>query len=311
MSNLQPSSNASFSTTSFTAATASNTPRRHNTNWHEAAVCAIQIELKDYDHLLEYLTEYPLGKNSFRIDLLLIKKLSEQPIPKNIAKIFKTFNLFEIKGLGSSINTDCYYKTIGYASLLIDQMGRINQYINTDISLSFLCLRYPRRLMNHLKKKRELTVAKSSPGVYYIINEIFIIQIIVTRELSSEDNLYLHCMTGNLNDVKLINRLAEDYKIHQEQEIYVKYMHQLSNANIRSKGESTMVCEGLLNLFGTSEEEIVARTKAREADFYLPKIEALTNENAQQSSFIDELSSQVNYLKNLLTEHNIPFNLES
>lgn len=135
-----------------------NPSGKHNTNWHEAAVCAVQIELRDYSHLLEYLTEYPLGKNSFRIDLLLIKKLSEQPIPKNIAKIFRTFNLFEIKGLGSSINTDCYYKTIGYAGLLIDQMGRTNQYVNIDISLSFLCLHYPNHLMNHLKKKRKLTV---------------------------------------------------------------------------------------------------------------------------------------------------------
>lgn len=122
--------------------------------------------------------------------------------------------------------------------------------------------------------------------------------------MSPEDNLYLRCLTNNLNDSKLIDRLAEDYKIHQEQDIYVKYMHQVSNANIKSKGESAMVCEGLLNLFGTSEEEIIARTKAKEADFYLPKIEALTAENEHQAS-------QINCLKDLLTKHNISFHLES
>ena len=57
-------------------------------NWHEAASCALQIELKDYADLLEYITEYTLGKNYYRIDLLIIKKLTDQLIPKNIARIF-------------------------------------------------------------------------------------------------------------------------------------------------------------------------------------------------------------------------------
>ena len=94
-------------------------------NWHEAASCAFQIELKDYSDFLEYITEYVLGKNSYRIDLLIIKKLTDEIIPKNIALIFKAFNLIEIKGIGSSINIGSYYKTIGYAGLLIDQTSRL------------------------------------------------------------------------------------------------------------------------------------------------------------------------------------------
>lgn len=73
-------------------------------NWHEAASCAFQIELKDYSEFLEYITEYNLGKKSYRIDLLIIKKLTDEIIPKNIARIFRTFNLLEIKGIGSSVS---------------------------------------------------------------------------------------------------------------------------------------------------------------------------------------------------------------
>lgn len=51
-----------------------------------------------------------------------------------------------------------------------------------------------------------------------------------------------------------------------------------------------MVCEGLLNLCGTSSKEIIERTKKEEAEYYLPKI---------------------NYLKSLLIANNIPFDLES
>lgn len=143
-------------------------PKKHNINWHEAASCAIQIELQEYAHLLEFLSEYTLGKNHYRIDLLIIKKLHKKAIPKNIAQIFRTYNIFEIKGNGTSINTDAYYKTIGYAGLLIHQTGRKNQYTALDISLTFLCFHYPGKLIKHLQNERKLTVEKNAPG--YIIS---------------------------------------------------------------------------------------------------------------------------------------------
>ena len=279
---------------------------KYRVNWHEAASCAFQIELKDYSQILEYIPEYQLGKNSYRIDLLVIKKLTNELISKNIARIFKTFNLLEIKGVGSSVSIDSYYKTIGYAGLLITQMGRAGntstthkkQYSSLDVSLTLLSCHYPKKLMKHLKRERNLPVAKISDGVYYINKETFHIQIIVTRELSPEDNLYLHCLTDNLQDVALANQLADDYKLHQEQDIYIKYLHQISTANFKkTKGDKTMVCEGLLNLCGTSSAEIIERTKKEDAEYYLPKIE--------------QLSSQVTYLKSLLEKNNIPLDLES
>lgn len=200
-------------------------------NWHEAASCAIQIELKDYSEFLEYITEYILGKKSYRIDLLIIKKLTDKIITKNIGRICKSLNLLEIKGIGSSVSINSYYKTIGYAGLLIDQMGksrhnsRIKQYSSLDVSLTLLSCHYPRKLIKHLRDERKLTIAKAYPGVYHINKETFTIQIIVTRELSPEDNLYLHCLTDKLQDTALANRLAEDYKLHQEQEILASNNH--------------------------------------------------------------------------------------
>lgn len=65
-----------------------------------------------------------------------------------------------------------------------------------------------------------------------------------------------------------------------------------------------MICEGILNLCGTSSEEIIARTKKEQEEIYLPKINELSSSNQQ-------LSAQINYLKNLLEQNNISFNLES
>ncbi|MDE5598718.1 MAG: hypothetical protein K2J04_12935, partial [Lachnospiraceae bacterium] len=145
----------------------------------------------------------------------------------------------------------------------------------------------------------------------------FHIQIIVTKELSPEDNLYLHCLTDNLQDTALVNRLTDDYKLHQEQEIYIKYLHQVSTANFKkTKGDKTMVCEGLLNLCGTSSAEIIERTKKEEAEYYLPKIEQLTSQNDDLSTQNSDLTAQNSdlafqnaYLKSLLAKHNIPFDL--
>lgn len=277
--------------TSLPSSAPSTLPKRR-VNWHEAAVCAVQIELRDYASLLDFQSEFILGKNSYRIDLLIIKKLSPYTIPKNIARIFETYNLFEIKGLSSSLTTASYYKIIGYAGLLINQLtiARTEQFSAADISITFLTFRYPRTLIQHLRDERNLVVEKSSPGIYHISKETFKTQIIVTKELPPEENLYLCCLTDTLKDSTLINRLSDDYTKHKDLDIYTKYLNQLTTANLKTKGASSMVCEGLFNLFGTTSEEVIARAKKESDDYYLP---------------------QIDYLKNLLTQNNITFDLDS
>lgn len=275
--------------------------KRTRVNWHEAASCALQIELQDYADLLEYMEEYALGKNNYRIDLLVIKKLTEQIIPKNIALIFRTFNLFEIKGVGSTVSIDSYYKTIGYAGLLIEQSGKKNQYSSLDVSLTLLSFHYPRKLLKHLRKERKLTVEKNSPGVYYVNKETFNIQIIVTKELSPEENLYLRCLTDSLHGEGLAEQLADDYKKHRKQGVYSRYMQQIAAANRKSKEEKHMVIdEWLYEMCGTSSDEVIARAKKESEEYYQPQIDNLSSVNKQ-------LSSENEYLKQLLRQNNIPF----
>ncbi len=275
---------------------------RHRVNWHEAAACAIEIELRDYADMLQFLTEYILGRNSYRIDLLVIRKLSDYVIPKNIACIFKAYNIFELKGIHSSLTANAYYKTIGYAGILVDQLSNAGskRYTSLEVSITFLTFRYPRKLIKHLTVERHLTVEKTSKGVYHISIETFDVQIIVTHELPPEDNLYLCCLTNDLKDRGLIDRLADDYTRHQNQDVYRKYLNQLTTANIKTEGELPMVCEGLFNLFGTSSEEIIAKAKKESDDYYLPKIDELTASN-------ELLSSQLAHLQDLLRQNNISF----
>lgn len=222
---------------------------KRRVNWHEAAVCAMQIELRDYSHLLEFYPEYVLGKNNYRIDLLIIQKLLDMPILKKIARIFK--------------NT------------------------RQNISLSFLSTSYPRKLFKHLTKDCKLMIEKFSPGVYYISNEMYQTQVLVTKELSPEENLYLCCLSKEFQDVSLKNKLSGDYSFHQDQDIYIRYMNQITNASINSKGESTMVCEGILNICGTSSKEIIKATKEEAEKIYVPQINELTKQNEYLKSLLE------------------------
>lgn len=58
-----------------------------------------------------------------------------------------------------------------------------------------------------------------------------------------------------------------------------------------------MVCEGLLNLFGTSFDEINENARKATMEEAMQKAEAY-------------YQPKIDYLQNLLTQHNIPFNFE-
>lgn len=233
-------------------------------------------------------------------------------IPKKITSIFRSFNLFEIKGIGSSATIDSYYKTIGYGGLLINQINqssRQNSISALDVSLTLLSCHYPRKLIKHLIKERKIDVAKDASGVYHINKETFIIQIIVTKELSAEENLYLHCLTDRLRDVTMAERLIADYKYHQTQPVYNRYMHQLAAAYSRKRGNDFMVDnEWIFELCGTSSDEIIEKARQEADDYYLPKINSLSADNNRMSDNIKALFSQNAYLKSLLEQNNIPFN---
>lgn len=275
------------------------------TDWHEAITCAIQIDLRDYSQILEYETEHFLTPNKNRIDLLIIKKQLDIHIPKHIASIFRTHNIFEIKGLHTTLTTDTYYKTNGHAGYYINSYPGNNSLNRRDITLSFITFRYPRKLFSHLTRNCYKTIANPFPGVYYINTEMYPTQILVIEELSPEDSIYLSCLSQRLNDLNLVNALSEDYTQHKNNKLYTDYMNQFLNSH--TKGEQLMVCENLFKLYGTSSEEIAEKTREQDKKIYLPQIEKLTEENNTLISEVNILASEINQLKQLLLKHNIAY----
>lgn len=268
----------------------------HKTNWHEAIYCALQIDLRDYSHLLEYKKEYTLSANNNRMDLLVIKKKSDFKIPKHIASIFRTHNIFENKGAHASLTPSDYYKTNGHAGYYINLYKGSTLIDRRDITLTFLTFRHPRKLFIHLTKECYKTIDNPFPGVYYILNEMYATQVLVINELSPEDSLFLHCLAENTNDLKLINNLANHYQENKDNPIYTKYMNQFVYSHM--KGDQLMICEAILNYFGTSSKEIEEKTRQQDREIYEPQIEKLTSENSL-------LHNEIETLKQLLKKHGI------
>ena len=65
--------------------------------WHAAFIEAIQMELEAYQDVLEFRPEVPLTTEPLRVDCIIINKTKETPIKKNIAAIFRQWNLLEYK----------------------------------------------------------------------------------------------------------------------------------------------------------------------------------------------------------------------
>ncbi len=68
-----------------------------------------------------------------------------------------------------------------------------------------------------------------------------------------------------------------------------------------------MVCEGLLNYFGTSSEEIMEKTREQEKQFYQPQIDKLTDTVDDLTSKNNLLISELHRAKQLLMQHNISY----
>ncbi len=66
------------------------------------------------------------------------------------------------------------------------------------------------------------------------------------------------------------------------------------------KGEQLMVCEGLLNYFGTSSQELLEQGAKNAQEFYQPQIDKLTSDNTL-------LHSEIDKFKKLLEENNISY----
>jgi hypothetical protein len=172
--------------------------------WHPAFYEAIQMDLADYGDALTYEFERQLTAEPLKMDVLIIKKVQDVGVTKNIAAIFRGHNIVEYKSPGDYVSVADFYKVYGYACLY----ASLEKVPMTDISVSFMETKHPRDLLKHLREVRGYEVTEKWPGIYHVSGDILPIQIIERKRLAVGENLWLRHLGDDL-DARSMNAVLE------------------------------------------------------------------------------------------------------
>ncbi|MBM6971221.1 3-isopropylmalate dehydrogenase [Mordavella massiliensis] len=223
--------------------------------WHPAFFAGIQIELAAEARYLVFENEHQLGTKPKEIDVLIIKKENTPPIRKNIGRIFRTYNLVEYKSPADTLDVEAFYKLYGYACFYKADASAADRVPMEEVTLTFISHHYPGKLMRYLEEKRNYQIQKADEGIYYITGDYIPIQILVTRQLSKTENLWLSHLTNQLDGEPDAELLVEEYQKHTKDKLYQSVMDIIVRANHEMFEEAKEMCDALRELFADEFKE--------------------------------------------------------
>ena len=121
-------------------------------------------------------------------------------------------------------------------------------------------------MMEHLEHSRHLLVSKPEIGIYYIQGDIIPMQLIVTSELSKENNLWLSHLTNDLTETNEIEQLIEEYGKYKDEHLYKSAMDIIVRANHEKFEEVKKMCDALEELM---EDKMVERENAAKEELII------------------------------------------
>lgn len=170
----------------------SNLDKKKLLQWHPAFFASLQIELAEEADKLIFENEHTLSTKPMLIDVLVIKKNTEEKIHKNIGQIFRKHNIIEYKSPTDYLCVDDFYKVYGYTCFYKSSANKQDGISTEELTITFVCKSYPKKFVEHLKEIQKMNIALIQDGIYYMDSNIFPMQLIVTSELSVENNLWLN-----------------------------------------------------------------------------------------------------------------------
>ncbi|WP_379689246.1 hypothetical protein [Mediterraneibacter gnavus] len=154
-----------------------------------------------------------------------------------------------------------------------------------ELAITLVTGKYPRKLIHHLKTKLRYQVKKAESGIYYVTGDKIPIQIIVTKELTEAENLWLKSLTNELEQNETAEKLLEEYSKNQANALYRSVMELIVRANKQKFEEVKGMCDALRELM---KDEIDAEVKRQVQE----RIDAEVNKKVQEK--IDaEVDAQV------------------
>lgn len=189
------------------------------------------------------------------------------------------------------MSVDDFYLVYAYACLYKSDTNHVNEISAEEITITFVCSHYPRELMNHLRQVRNYQIEHVEKGICYIRGDFFPIQIVLTKELTDEENLWLHNLDDDIQEKEVIERLLVEYQGHSQEKLYSSIMNIITNANAERFKEVTGMCEALERIYLEVNGERLARERKEELDKAVA--EAVAKTRAEQAAYIKELETKL------------------
>jgi hypothetical protein len=199
----------------------------NRTSWHPAFFGAIKLELNEYRNVLEFESEHQLTTEPLKIDVVIVKKRRNVVIKKNIARIFQKYNIIEYKSPNVSVSIYDYYKTQAYGWL----SGSFNRIDFENMSLTIATTKHPFKLMSYLRDRFGISLIQN--GIYCVERTPIPTQIVVSSELSEEENLWLTSLKSNITETRL-KRVAAEIVSHEHDASAKAYFEVVVGANFQT-----------------------------------------------------------------------------
>ena len=281
--------------------------------WYSGFSAALRVELEDELDELCIEDEHMLSKKPMQIDVLVVKKKGEQPIRKNIGRIFRKHNIIEYKSPEDYLSINDFYKVYGYTCFYQSETKRVKDIPLEEITMTFICNHYPQKLLEHLKKFKGIEVEKQEAGLYYLLGDSFPIQLVIVKELSKEENYWLQNLRCNLKTGEEIQEVVRRYEQVKHKAYYSDVMNLIVRANQKQMEEEKNMCEALNELFAEElkEADLRGRKEGRKEGRSVGQIEKLKElvqkklaKNQSIEKIADDLVEDVEVIRKIVKELN-------
>ena len=188
--------------------------------WHPGFIAAMNLEMADNRDSLRFLREFNLNLKPLEIDLIITKEDVETEVDNEIGKLFRGHNIIEYKAPADHLDIDVFFKVTGYACLYKSYGEKVDLIKEDDITLTLIRDTKPIGLLRYFTQ-HGYRISNPYCGIYYVEGKVvFPAQIVVTRELESENHIWLKALSDNMGKQdmrKLLERIRGlDGKFYRE-----------------------------------------------------------------------------------------------
>ena len=185
-----------------------------NIQWHLGVKPAVDLELAEERASLSYFRDFSLNQQALEIDLLIIRRESDQPIRNEIGRLFKKYNIIEYKSPKDELNIDTLYKVGAYTSLYKAYGDTVDERRADEITTSLIRKAKPVKLF-HYFEEHGISLENPFKGIYYVKSGVlFPTQIIVTKELNPQEHIWLTALSDGMQKQQLKDLLAKVESFH-------------------------------------------------------------------------------------------------